>query len=55
MRLLFALIVAANLVVFAIGRGWLGTPPEAEGRNPERAARQLNPDAARIQPGKVER
>jgi len=55
MRALLILILFANLVVFAIGRGWLGTPPESRGRSPERAAQQMNADAAKIRPGTVDR
>jgi len=50
MRAILLLILAANLVVFAIGRGWLGTPPSEQGRSPERMARQLNPDAVQVLP-----
>jgi len=55
MRVLLIIILFANLVVFAIGRGWLGTSPESQGRHPERAAQQINPEAARVQPGTVDR
>ncbi len=28
MRILFIMIVLANIVVYGMGRGWLGTQPE---------------------------
>jgi hypothetical protein len=48
MRAFFLLLLAANVVVFAIGRGWLGTPPSDAGRTPGRVAQQLNADAVTV-------
>jgi hypothetical protein len=44
MRILFVLIVLANVVVYGIGQGWLGPTPEDEGRDPMRMQQQLNAD-----------
>lgn len=32
MRILFVLIVLANVWAYALGQGWLGRPPGDEGR-----------------------
>jgi len=50
MRVIFFLLLAANLAVFALGRGWLGTPPAEAGRTPARMAQQLNPEAVKVLP-----
>ncbi|WP_459616149.1 hypothetical protein [Bordetella sp. 2513F-2] len=42
MRVLFLLIVLANVWAYALGQGWLGVPPNDEGRNPARLAQELN-------------
>ncbi|CAM3368175.1 Putative N-acetyltransferase YedL [Bordetella sputigena] len=44
MRILFILIVLANLVVYGIGQGWLGAQPDDEGREPMKMQQQLNAD-----------
>jgi hypothetical protein len=44
MRILFILIVLANVVVYGIGQGWLGVRPEDEGREPMKMQQQLNAD-----------
>jgi hypothetical protein len=44
MRILFVLIVLANIVLYGIGQGWLGPTPSDEGREPERMQQQLNGD-----------
>jgi hypothetical protein len=47
MKLAFLLLLAANLAVFAWQRGAFGTLPEA-GREPERVARQIEPERIRV-------
>jgi hypothetical protein len=44
MRILFILIVLANIVVYGVGQGWLGPRPEDEGRDPMKLQQQLNAD-----------
>lgn len=44
MRILFVLIVLANVVLYSIGQGWLGTSPSEEGRDPGRFKQELNAD-----------
>lgn len=46
MRILFFLLVFANLLVFAWGEGYFGS--RDAGREPQRLAEQLNPGALRI-------
>lgn len=45
-RLLFLLLVLANLLVFAWAQGYLGTPED--GHEPERLEQQLHPEKLRI-------
>jgi hypothetical protein len=45
LRALFFVLLGANLLVFAIGRGWLGSLQHGE---PERLAAQMEPDKIRI-------
>jgi len=45
MRVLFLLIVLANLWVYALGQGMLGMRPIDEGRNTQRFKQELNPGA----------
>jgi len=48
MRNLFLLILVLNAVIFAIGQGWLGTPPAEQGRDPARLQQQINAQAAQV-------
>ncbi|MGE8687192.1 MAG: hypothetical protein ACN6PJ_08665 [Achromobacter sp.] len=50
MRVLFILILLANLGVYALGQGWLGLRPEDEGRDTRRFAQELNPGAVTLVP-----
>ena len=47
LRALVLLLLAANGLFFAWSRGWLGDAGAGE-REPERIARQVNPDAVRV-------
>lgn len=49
MRWLFALLVLANLLVFALFQGWL-SPWVRSDREPQRLADQRNPDRVRVVP-----
>lgn len=48
MRLLFFLIVLANVVALAYGQGFFGTPPSEEGREPRMLMLQRNPEAVTL-------
>lgn len=50
MRVLFILILLANLWALALGQGWLGVRPEDEGREPRRFSQELNPGAMTLVP-----
>lgn len=50
MRVLFVLILLANLGVYALGQGWLGMRPEDEGRDTRRFSQELNPGAVKLVP-----
>jgi len=50
MRILFILIVLANLWAYALGQGWLGQPPNDTGRMPARQDPQLNADKIALRP-----
>jgi hypothetical protein len=42
MRILFVLIVLANVVMYGIGQGWFGLAPSEEGREPTKMQQELN-------------
>lgn len=44
MRILFVVIVLANVWVYALGQGWLGVRPVDEGRQPLRLTQTLQAD-----------
>jgi hypothetical protein len=48
MRVLFLLILLANLGVYALGQGWLGLRPDDEGRTSYRLMQQMNPQAITV-------
>lgn len=48
MRVLFILIVLANLWVLALGQGWIGVRPEDEGRDTRKFSQELNADAVKL-------
>lgn len=50
MRVLFILIVLANLGVYALGQGWLGVRPIDEGRDSQRIQQELNANAITLKP-----
>lgn len=50
MRVLFILIVLANLGVYALGQGWLGVRPIDEGREAQRTKQELNATAFTLKP-----
>lgn len=52
MRVLFILVLLANLGVYALGQGWLGARPEDEGRDARRFSQELNPGAVTLVPRK---
>lgn len=47
MRLLFILILVANVALLAFGQGFFGTPPSEQGREPRQFA-QRNQDAIQL-------
>ena len=53
MRVLFILILLANLGVYALGQGWVGARPEDEGRDARRFSQELNPGAVTLVPRKA--
>ncbi|MNL81663.1 hypothetical protein D3C87_2088450 [compost metagenome] len=50
MRVLFILILLANLWALALGQGWLGVRPEDDGRDTRRFSQELNPGAVTLVP-----
>ncbi len=50
MRVLFILIVLANLGVYGLGQGWLGVRPIDEGRDAHRTSQELNAAAFKLKP-----
>jgi len=51
-RILFALLFMCAVGVYAMGRGWLGTPPAEEGRQPLKATQEVQADAVTLLPRK---
>lgn len=47
MRLLFILILLANVAILAFGQGFFGTPPSEQGREPRQFS-QRNQDAVKL-------
>ena len=43
MRILFVLVVLANVALFGLGQGWLGPVPSNEGRS-QAAVPEASPD-----------
>jgi len=50
MRVLFLLIVIANIWVYALGQGWLGSRPDDAGRDRSRFGQELNVERIRVGP-----
>jgi len=50
MRVLFVLIVVANVWVYALGQGWLGSRPDDAGRDSAAFKQELNADKVKIRP-----
>ncbi|WP_094816376.1 hypothetical protein [Bordetella genomosp. 12] len=42
MRILFLVLLLANLWAYGLGQGWLGPRPDDEGRDPRRLKQELN-------------
>lgn len=50
LRVLVLLLVLANAAFWAWTQGWLGTPPRAGEREPQRLEAQVRPEAVRVLP-----
>ncbi|AKQ53507.1 hypothetical protein [Bordetella hinzii] len=50
MRILFLVILLANLWAYGLGQGWLGPRPDDEGRDPRRLNQELNADHISLAP-----
>ena len=50
MRVLFVLIVLANLWVYALGQGWMGARPDDAGRDRSTFSQELNAERIKIRP-----
>jgi len=48
MRSLFMLALFANFLMYAFGTGAFGPPPHDHGREPQRLAQQIRPDALAV-------
>ena len=51
-RILFVLLLVSVIGVYALGKGWMGTPPSEEGRNPMKATQEIQPQAVTLLPHK---
>ena len=49
MRVLFVLIMLANLWVYALGQGWLGSRPDDAGRDMAALKQELNADKVKLE------
>jgi hypothetical protein len=52
LRALVLLLLLANGLYFAWAQGWLGAPPRAAEREPQRLAAQLSPEAVSVLPSR---
>jgi len=50
MRVLFVLIVLANVWAYALGQGWVGSRPDDAGRDRGKVAQELNVERIKIGP-----
>ena len=48
MRVLFVLIVIANIWVYALGQGWVGARPDDMGRDQGKINQELNAEQIRL-------
>lgn len=48
MRILFLLIVLANVWIYTLGQGMLGARPADQGRVAQRVSQELNADVLRV-------
>ena len=48
MRVLFLLIVVANVWVYALGQGWIGSRPEDAGRDRGKVGQELNVERIKL-------
>lgn len=51
-RILFVLLFVSAIGVYALDKGWMGTPPSEEGRNPLKATQEIQPQAVTLLPQK---
>lgn len=52
-RILSALLFLGVVGIYALDRGWLGTPPSEEGRQPLKATQEVQADAVMVFPHKL--
>lgn len=50
MRVLFLLIVVANVWAYALGQGWIGARPDDAGRDRSKFGQELNVERIRVGP-----
>ncbi|AHV92211.1 hypothetical protein [Bordetella holmesii] len=50
MRILFLVLLLANVWAYGLGQGWLGPRPDDEGRDPRRLTQQLNAGQVSLAP-----
>ncbi|CAJ47733.1 hypothetical protein [Bordetella avium] len=50
MRILFLVILLANIWAYSLGQGWLGPRPDDEGRDPRQLNRELNAGQITLKP-----
>jgi hypothetical protein len=48
MRILFAVLLIANVVLFGFDQGWFGHAPSQRGREPERLNEEIRPDSITV-------
>lgn len=51
-RILFVLLFMGVIGVYALGKGWAGTPPAEEGRQPLKVTQEIAPQAVTLLPHK---
>jgi len=54
MKIFFAILVVANVLVYGFGDGWFGHTRSEAGRSPAMMSSQLNPEALTVSQGRLQ-
>ena len=54
MKIFFAILMVANVLVYGLGVGWFGHTRSEAGRSPAMMSSQLNPEALTVSQGRLQ-